>query len=172
MREGGVTLIELLVAVAIVAILAAIAVPGFSAMRARAESAECLSNLRQLGIALNGYLGENDLVMPTVAAARVSDGPAVATIDSVLLDYAGGEEVFRCPADPGVWRETGTSYFWNPTLSGQRATALSFLNLTEALTRIPVLSDKEGWHRGGGSKVNVLYADGHATSGLRLEVGK
>lgn len=163
---------EILVVLAIVAALLAILFPVVFKMQEKAKTTACLANLRSLGVALNGYLGDHNLTMPTLAPGRADDGPPVDTIDTVLASYADNDSAFRCPADPEIWRESGTSYFWNPALNGQSATALNFLGLTEAATRIPVLSDKEGWHDSGGPRVNILYADGHATTGLQLTTGQ
>src|SRR5690349_1198472 len=62
------TLIELLVVIAIIAILAAILFPVFAQAREKARTAGCLSNEKQIGVALQMYLQDNDEHMPTTCS--------------------------------------------------------------------------------------------------------
>ena len=54
------TLIELLVVISIIAILAAILFPVFAQAKAAAKTSVCLSNMKQMGLALQMYVGDND----------------------------------------------------------------------------------------------------------------
>lgn len=64
MKRSGFTLIELLVVIAIIAILAAILFPVFAQARAKARQATCVSNMKQLGIAILMYTQDYDETLP------------------------------------------------------------------------------------------------------------
>jgi prepilin-type N-terminal cleavage/methylation domain-containing protein/prepilin-type processing-associated H-X9-DG protein len=89
------TLVELLVVIAIIVVLAGLAVPAVSGALARAKSAGCLSNLRQIGLATIGYATDNSFYLPD-AGSGGSPGWAVA-----IQPYAGSAQnkksVFVCP---------------------------------------------------------------------------
>jgi len=161
---------EILVAMTIVAVLAAALIPSLRSMGARAESTRCLGNLRALGVAMGQYLADHSMTMPLLAAARANTSEDVPVIDTVLGPYSEDGRIFRCPSDRTLARETGTSYFYNSALGGQPVASLNFLGVTDANSRIPVLVDKEGWHVSSQSRVNHLFADGHAGAEFRLFV--
>src|ERR1700730_13516423 len=68
--ERGFTLIELMIVVAIIAILAGILIPNFVNARAQAQTAACESNLRSIATALELYYADNQ-VYPVASAASV-----------------------------------------------------------------------------------------------------
>src|SRR5580698_4048824 len=63
--ERGFTLIELLVVIAIIAILAAVLLPVLSSAQERGKRAQCVNNLRQIGVGSLIYADENNEVMDT-----------------------------------------------------------------------------------------------------------
>ena len=167
MKHAAFTLVELLVVLAVVAVLAALSVPVYARITQSSRAVACMSNLRQLGGALQLYLNDHAMVMPTLGAARADKNAAGAYIDNTLNTYAANPKVFACPADTlGDATASGTSYYWNSLLNGQAAASLHLLRLSTTQSFIPVLCDKDPFHPYEKSKVNMLYADGHATSEL------
>ena len=59
-RRPAFTLVELLVVIAIIAVLAALLMPALKGAKDRAKSAGCMSNLRQIGVAVSLYCGDNN----------------------------------------------------------------------------------------------------------------
>jgi prepilin-type N-terminal cleavage/methylation domain-containing protein/prepilin-type processing-associated H-X9-DG protein len=103
MRRGlGFTLIELLVVIAIIAILAAILFPVFSRARAKARQAACLSNVKQLGLAVDMYAQDNDEMLPP----HNDNEPPYPSYDwrydtfiIRLMPYMKNEGILGCPDD-------------------------------------------------------------------------
>ncbi len=165
------TLIELLVVLAIVALLATLGTAAWQRSQRYARAAACMQNLRQIGVGLSRYVAEHDGVFPELAMARANKSDNVPVIDTELRAYVPDARAFACPDDSKRLAQTsGTSYLWNTKLNGQRLATLSvsFLAMDpiDDPSRIMVMGDKEGFHPNLDNKLNVLYADGHASQQL------
>jgi prepilin-type N-terminal cleavage/methylation domain-containing protein/prepilin-type processing-associated H-X9-DG protein len=111
------TLIELLVVIAIIAILAAILFPVFAQAREKARQASCLSNTKQLGLALQMYVQDYDekIVLNNSNGAPTPPGPSV-WID--LLDpYMKNNGIKLCPSANTVGTNGAYTTYWKNTPS-------------------------------------------------------
>ncbi|MBI4657292.1 MAG: type II secretion system protein [Verrucomicrobia bacterium] len=126
------TLIELLVVLAIIGILASLLFPAIGHAKAKAHSAVCGNNLRQLGIATRLYSDDNNERLPgaeILPTQPVDPQNPLPRICDVLASYVGrtagtntnSASVFKCPTDRVSYFATqGSSYEWNAELNGHR----------------------------------------------------
>jgi len=108
--RGGFTLIELLVVIAIIAILAAILFPIFAKAKARANQAQCQSNLRQIAMAALVYSDDYNGKLPNQMFTALPElyGPYIDKSDRP-------SGILQCPSRQAyAWN----AYLWGP-LNGQ-----------------------------------------------------
>ncbi len=106
------TLIELLVVIAIIAILAAILFPVFAQAKEAAKKTQSLSNVKNLGTAINIYLSDSDDVYPQ---SETGQGVAEVTWATAIFPYVkngdnavfGGSTLSRSFANSGIFRSPG-----------------------------------------------------------------
>jgi prepilin-type N-terminal cleavage/methylation domain-containing protein/prepilin-type processing-associated H-X9-DG protein len=118
--RGAFTLAELLVVCAILSILAAIIFPVMTAAMDRSHRTVCVSNLREIGMALNLYEGDNNGRMPMSMAGAKPDNvplqdwdggfPGVGGLVVVLYSYCGKSTgIWMCPSGPTRHTIIGTA---------------------------------------------------------------
>ncbi len=142
MKTKQFTLIELLVVIAIIAILAAMLLPALSAARERARSANCISKMKQIGLATHMYAGDFKDYLPFPYAVTSSQVQAngcyggTSSTSSLFVLYKFGyfgtsdiitspldkyrdavEQYFHCPSDTYNFAVVGTNvrtsyWFW------------------------------------------------------------
>jgi prepilin-type N-terminal cleavage/methylation domain-containing protein/prepilin-type processing-associated H-X9-DG protein len=111
MSRRGFTLIELLIVVAIIAVLIAIVAPAMSGSRRAAQSAACLSQMREIGFATTAYMMDNDDYFPRSTHSAFASG--VLPWGYAIVPYLGRDtaslgkadwdllfnQLYRCRAD-------------------------------------------------------------------------
>jgi prepilin-type N-terminal cleavage/methylation domain-containing protein/prepilin-type processing-associated H-X9-DG protein len=110
------TLIELLVVIAIIAILAAILFPVFAQAKEAAKKSQCLSNIRQIGLAMLMYNTDNDDTMPgLLAGVTPINGGTIAWMpyDQQIAPYVKNWQIFGCPDDKTGSIPAGNIPFWD-----------------------------------------------------------
>lgn len=185
--DRGFTLVELLITIAVIAVLVALIFPISSRAMQSAQSAKCMSNLKQIGVAVNLYCNDHDGIYPR------SYGGGSDYYWRTLETYVGPSYtvhktgIFWCPAVAEAWRKvaanktltrTFPNYAMNqeisPAPSGTVARQQNIINPSRkvlfmdgafnASTSLAVVSPNDyarfgtDFHNGGN---NVLFVDGH-----------
>jgi prepilin-type N-terminal cleavage/methylation domain-containing protein len=128
-RSSAFTLIELLVVIAIIAILAAILFPVFAQARDKARQSACLSNVKQIALAIAMYRQDWDGYNPFAGWPIDKNGKLTAHGPGAIYwedwqfsiqPYLKNAGVLRCPTDKTPFDERPVSYIFNNMLSYNR----------------------------------------------------
>ncbi len=179
------TLIELLVVITVIAILASIALPVFSSVQEKARATQDMNNLRQLGIATQTYLNDNDsiLFVPEPAASPWMKSlhpkylPAWKIFQSPFDKRAPSEDETTAPVSYGInlnGAGISTDRIARPSAfilfapSQKRGTTVGFPGTAAASVTVLKDGGSSGTATGGThnrrGRINALFADLHADS--------
>ncbi len=123
MKRNGFTLIELLVVIAIIAILAAILFPVFAQAREKAKATSCLSNMKQIGLAMTMYADDYDGGYPSVYDDTRGYPQGRIIWADKILPYVKSRTMFACTGGPNrvdVTTPLDPATYWPGSLQGTR----------------------------------------------------
>ncbi len=166
--RSGFSLVELLVVVAILAVLVGLLFPVLTAARRKARQANCQSNLHQIGLALNMYGQDYDGALPFTWTGCPS--PTNYTWRVAIFAYARNAEVFMCPAErvstpfdgtiPDVGKEAGYAInmvHWQvgpPTPPGEWGVHEALVELPAETVHVVEADGAYEWSNEGGTGPN------------------
>lgn len=181
------TLIELLIVIAIIAILASMLLPALNQARNKAKAINCLSNLKQCGVASMSYLNDNGRYAATNYTVSAV-APTLNTWPDLLKKHtalgfakyalawdnpiiARNSTLFICPA------ETATTFMTSNNVAGYATKALTNYTMNSVPSMYPSKIKRPSLeiyifdHRYGNSAYNTYYYCGNWTTFVNCTIG-
>lgn len=180
--KRGFTLIELLVVIAIIAILAAILFPVFARARENARRTSCLSNLKQMGLAVMQYTQDYDEMYPLWLAPYTAGSPippgglwnsVTVYWPQLIYPYHNSLQLFRCPSGVNTpypsYGNYGANRFLLATTTPVSIASVAGTANTYLLMDAGTLSIDESYADHPGAQGN--YLPGAGTLGIAQNAG-
>jgi prepilin-type N-terminal cleavage/methylation domain-containing protein len=186
--RAALTLVELLVVIAIIGVLVGMLLPAVMYVRNAARRTQCLSNLHNIGVAMESYMDSHGQRAMFPDAARLPELQALGlptkpSLSVVLADYIeANTSVFACPGDDAWYRDSdlfqldpplpaenlsyfekdGISYeYQNSTLATKTRQKVA---LKKSSATVIMANDFDAFHgpNGDGGSRCFIYLDGHS----------
>jgi len=184
------TLIEVIVVLAIIVIMMAMVYPAYTIISERAKATKDMSNLRQVGLAIQTYLNDSDQILPPSTT-----WPGTTVTPVLYPKYVGTRKIFLSPFDKRPSLETdlapvsysinhnmydpsvgisrnmikvfspAATFLMAPNYTGNPTNAGSWAGTATSAPDLPVGAPAEtrGTHSNG-TRISVLFCDGHTES--------
>ncbi|MFA6569051.1 MAG: type II secretion system protein [Victivallales bacterium] len=172
------TLVELLVVIAILGILMAMVLPSLSRAKKSGKRINCVSNLKQIGLAIQVYEQENKGFFPFNCTSQKLANPTRIPL-STALNMEKQTQIFQCPDEnENLYATEGSSYVWNWTqieLPGNERVGSKEYDTAPFGGMVPpenfaILIDAGPYHGQSGkhSAFNALYAGGSVDDASKI----
>lgn len=186
------TLLEMLLVVAIIAVLVSLLLAVLAGAKVRAQSSQCLSQLRQLGVAMSVYASDNNELLPAAHTVVTWDSTNPVAWTKAIFPQHSPPDLLACPSYSRFYYQSPFNYFMGSRSAfieaGAQPAPLSLHHL--ALPSQYILSgdcnfpfqandaDPDNYTAdtlfglvplGHDHQVNVLFADSHVTKAKRFE---
>ncbi len=174
MTKKRFTLIELLIVVAIIAILAAMLLPVLNKARQKAKTAQCASNIKQLGQYMQFYVNDNNTWFYKFGTTALVNCYAIQVPGfASFVGYAADKKrenksIYKCPGgrkeiDPNYWH---ISYGYNYRIGLAGYDASSKITLIKKPSESGLFIEKEGYDDPVLQKGPAYYAEAPYTAAM------
>lgn len=163
----GLTVLELVFMVAILAVLMVLVVPAYGMIKRKAEDGVCMQNLRSLHAGFSAYLQDHGFVWPQNPFLKQpdtgnSDNDEAQWFFEQLKDYGPTRETWLCPSERGKWAEVNDPDHFDSSYVPSNFDDTPNIAYRWALQ--PWLIERGGFHDKG--MANAIFPDGHINKKL------